>query len=156
MNTQTYAFTPANDLAKIISAAIITKADGIAILQARKERKDAKGKPFAGKSASLLASLLGIAPPAKPEAPTDEAAYVAKITNWSKAQINASLAKVHLSWKKTALTSELASRSNLRTDHSTAEKIVATVEAKADRLTKLLSGLGLSDREIAGMVNAII
>ena len=75
MNTKTYAFTPANDLAKIIEAAIITKADGIAILQARKERKLAKAKPFGGKSASLLATLLGIAP--RPHAQAE--AIVAKV-----------------------------------------------------------------------------
>ena len=118
MNTKTYAFTPANDLAKIIEAAIITKADGIAILQARKERKLAKDKPFGGKSASLLASLLGLAPAtkapatsAKAESPVDEQeAYAAKIEGWSLKQLACSMRKAHLTWKKELLQGEIQTR----------------------------------------------
>lgn len=126
MNTKTYAFTPANDLAKIIEAAIITKADGIAILQARKERKLAKAKPFGGKSASLLATLLGIAP--RPHAQAEEIVakveayvpdveaggsgeqeeYAEQCKGFSKKQIAHKLRVVHLPWKKELLLAQEA------------------------------------------------
>lgn len=150
MNTSTYAFTPANDLAKIIEAAIITKADGIAILQARKERKLAKDKPFKGRSASLLASLLGLAPVAAPkpatsakaETPVDvQAEYAEKIMGWSKKQLACSLKKAHLTWKKELLQAQIGSR-----PHANAEAIVAKVDASesadaAQALTSLIQAI---------------
>tara|TARA_R110002124_G_scaffold12734_1_gene59487 strand:+ start:240 stop:758 length:519 start_codon:yes stop_codon:yes gene_type:complete len=120
MNTKTYAFTPASDLAKIIEAAIITKADGIAILQARKERKLAKAKPFGGKSATLLAKLLGLTPEPRPHAQAEEIVaaveasageqeiYAAKCKTFSKKQIAHKLRVVHLPWKKELLLAQEA------------------------------------------------
>ena len=133
MNTKTYAFTPAADLAKIIEAAIITKADGIAILQARKERKLAKAKPFGGKSATLLAKLLGLTPEPRPHAQAEEIVarveevgayvplhdeveadagvqerYAAKCKVFTKKQIAHKLRVVHLPWKKELLLAQEA------------------------------------------------
>ena len=115
MNTKTYAFTPAADLAKIIEAAIITKADGIAILQARKERKLAKAKPFGGKSATLLAKLLGLTPEPRPHAQAEEIVaraeevrYAAKCKVFTKKQIAHKLRVVHLPWKKELLLAQQA------------------------------------------------
>ena len=147
MNTKTYAFTPANDLAKIIEAAIITKADGIAILQARKERKLAKDKPFGGKSASLLASLLGLAPVAAPkpavsakaESPVDEQeAYAAKIEGWSLKQLACSMRKAHLTWKKELLQGEIQTRE---------------IEAEVDADLGIVPAVEASDTAFALMAN---
>ena len=128
MNTKTYAFTPAADLAKIIEAAIITKADGIAILQARKERKLAKAKPFGGKSATLLAKLLGLTPEPRPHAQAEEIVaaveadageqeiYAAKCKTFSKKEIAHKLRVVHLPWKKELLLAQEAENAQARYD----------------------------------------
>ena len=154
MNTKTYAFTPASDLAKIIEAAIITKADGIAILQARKERKLAKAKPFGGKSATLLAKLLGLTPEPRPHAQAEEIVaaveevgayvplhdeveadagvqerYAAKCKVFTKKQIAHKLRVVHLPWKKELLLAQQAENAQAR--YATDLSIVAVNDTDA-------------------------
>ena len=141
-----FAFASARQLRTAIADGVLTAVEVIAVLQARKERKESQGLVLKGKSLGLMNSLLGVPAPAKAakaaEAPREAVVgeleeYAAKLKLKSAKQLAQQASRAFLPWKKSALAAEIASRDVPR-PHAAAEAIVAKVDAPVgDRLEDL-------------------
>ena len=114
-----FAFASARQLRTAMNDGVLTAVDALAVLQARKERKESQGIALKGKSLGLMNSLLGVPAPAKAAKAAEEPraavvgeaeAYAAKLKLKSAKQLAQQASRAFLPWKKSALAAEIASR----------------------------------------------
>ena len=134
-----FAFASARQLRTAMNDGVLTAVDALAVLQARKERKESQGLVLKGKSLGLMNSLLGVPAPAKAAKAAEEPraavvgeaeAYAAKLKLKSAKQLAQQASRAFLPWKKSALAAEIASRDAAPATPEQINSLMAASEAQ--------------------------